>query len=288
MYQDPHTMKPKTPLDDNIFFCNTYSMHTPPQQGYVQSFHIDSDAAYITFDQERTITLKPSPQNIIHLVCTEAAACIHCQRSIKTNAYGGYCFPCSRKLARCDLCVLKPSLCHYHLGTCREPTWGDTYCMVQHIVYLAWTSGFKIGLTRHNRFQTRLREQGSYIACPLYITDNRKIAGDIEHQLTTWYSDRTDWRKMLRNGPLDEAIFFQQYQEVVKKMDLHLGLCAQPYTPTITHYTVYGEITTQSLGKTHKSFEIQSVLCGIKGHYLIFNTGVLSLRSLIGRYITCA
>ena len=30
------------------------------------------------------------------------------------------------KLAACDMCILKPELCHFDKGTCREPEWGKS------------------------------------------------------------------------------------------------------------------------------------------------------------------
>ena len=66
-----------------------------------------------------------------------------------------------KKLARCDLCILRPELCHYHKGTCREPSWGENNCLSPHIVYLANTSGVKVGITRETQIPTRwmIKEQ---------------------------------------------------------------------------------------------------------------------------------
>jgi len=47
--------------------------------------------------------------------------CIHCDRVTRKSFQQGYCYPCFQRLARCDRCVVQPELCHYALGTCREP-----------------------------------------------------------------------------------------------------------------------------------------------------------------------
>src|SRR5687768_11697363 len=60
----------------------------------------------------------------LRLQFTGQINCINCNRAIKKTFSQGYCFPCSQKLAACDMCILKPQLCHFHLGTCREPEWG--------------------------------------------------------------------------------------------------------------------------------------------------------------------
>lgn len=87
--------------------------------------------------------------------------CVYCDRKIKKAFNQGYCFPCFRSLARCDGCIISPEKCHYHLGTCREPRWGESHCMQNHIVYLANSSGVKVGLTRINQIPTRWIDQGA-------------------------------------------------------------------------------------------------------------------------------
>src|ERR687892_36111 len=50
--------------------------------------------------------------------------CINCGKKTKKSYSQGFCFPCTIKLAECDLCILKPETYHYDKGTCREPSWG--------------------------------------------------------------------------------------------------------------------------------------------------------------------
>ncbi len=78
-------------------------------------------------------------------------ACRHCGKKTKKSYSQGFCFPCMQKLAQCDLCILKPETCHFSAGTCREPEWGEQHCMIEHVVYLANTSGLKVGITRHSQ-----------------------------------------------------------------------------------------------------------------------------------------
>ena len=69
--------------------------------------------------------------------------CVACGRKTKKSYSQGHCYPCSQKLASCDLCIMKPETCHYAKGTCREPEWGEANCMQDHFVYLANSSGVK-------------------------------------------------------------------------------------------------------------------------------------------------
>ena len=74
--------------------------------------------------------------------------CIHCDRKTSKSFNQGYCYPCFTRLAQCDSCIVSPEKCHYHAGTCREPEWGESFCMQPHLVYLAKSTGPKVGITR--------------------------------------------------------------------------------------------------------------------------------------------
>lgn len=69
--------------------------------------------------------------------------CVSCGRKTRKSFSQGYCYPCFQRLAQCDSCIVKPEQCHYHLGTCREPEWGETHCFIPHYVYLANSSDRK-------------------------------------------------------------------------------------------------------------------------------------------------
>ena len=61
--------------------------------------------------------------------------CQNCGKKTKKSFSQGYCYPCMKKLARCDMCIMKPETCHFHEGTCREPEWGQENCFV-HITFI--------------------------------------------------------------------------------------------------------------------------------------------------------
>ena len=64
--------------------------------------------------------------------------CVHCQRKINKSFNGGYCYPCFRKLAQCDTCIVSPEKCHFEAGTCREPEWGEANCNIDHVISTSW------------------------------------------------------------------------------------------------------------------------------------------------------
>ena len=121
----------------------------------------DTPVTYALPVGEQTVPLNPLLGKNISLCFDGEINCINCGRKTNKSFQQGYCYPCMQSLARCDLCILKPELCHYHKGSCREPEWGRDNCMIDHIVYLAVSSGLKVGITRHSQVPTRWIDQGA-------------------------------------------------------------------------------------------------------------------------------
>ncbi|MGB5589312.1 MAG: DUF2797 domain-containing protein, partial [Gammaproteobacteria bacterium] len=103
--------------------------------------------------------------------------CANCARLTRKSFSQGHCFPCSQRLAACDLCIVRPDRCHFGQGTCREPDWGQTHCMQPHFVYLANTSGLKVGITRAHQGMTRWIDQGASQALPILEASSRHVSG---------------------------------------------------------------------------------------------------------------
>ncbi len=221
--------------------------------------------------------------------------CVACGRLIKKSFQQGYCFPCVRKLAACDICIVQPEKCHYAAGTCREPSWGEEHCLRDHYVYLANTSGVKVGITRLPQVPTRWIDQGAVQALPLYRVSERLVSGLLEVRLKKELSDRTDWRRLLRGDPprIDLPALAGKLHEglaaEIAGLQEHFGVDAVVFmkdaVPVDIVYPVsrYPEkIRTYNLDKTP---EISDVLLGIKGQYLIFAGGVLNVRKYGGYYV---
>ena len=127
--------------------------------------------------------LLPMNENIgktIKLQYHSEINCIACGRKTKKSFGQGHCYPCFRSLASCDMCVMKPETCHYAEGTCREPEWGDTHCFIPHFVYLANSSGIKVGITRGTQVPTRWIDQGAVQAMPVMRVKTRQQSGFAE------------------------------------------------------------------------------------------------------------
>jgi hypothetical protein len=218
--------------------------------------------------------------------------CVHCQRKIKKSYNQGYCFPCAQTLAQCDFCIVKPEKCHFHLGTCREPAWGEAHCFIPHIVYLANTSGLKVGITRETQIPTRWIDQGAVQALPICRVTNRYHSGLVEVALKKWVGDKTDWRKMLRE-PGESLALFEKRDELLKNIEWPDEIrqassveVLQNQSVIAIQYPVLSYPEKVSALNIEKNPEISGTLLGIKGQYLIFDKGVLNIRNLTGYAIS--
>lgn len=214
--------------------------------------------------------------------------CNHCQRPTKKSFAQGYCWPCFKSLAQCDTCIMSPEKCHFDAGTCREPEWGEQFCMTEHIVYLANSTGVKVGITRATQLPTRWLDQGASQALPIFRVKTRQQSGFVEDALRSQISDRTNWRALLREDakPLDlPAIreqLFKRCAEPIHDLQQRFGLQAIQAVDDAQvleiEYPVEqypSKITSFNLDKNPVA---EGTLQGIKGQYLIFDTGVINIR----------
>ena len=217
--------------------------------------------------------------------------CINCDRTTKKSFSQGFCYPCFRKLAACDSCIMSPEKCHYHLGTCREPEWGEIHCMVEHVVYLANSSGLKVGITRGSQVPTRWIDQGAVDAIPMLRVATRYLSGLVEVACKAHVADRTNWRAMLK-GDVPELDLVQERQRILALIADDIAALRDEHGPDAIR-----EVDEQGLGlsypvhtwpekiKTHnldKTPEVEGVLEGIKGQYLMLSTGVINIRKFTG------
>ena len=215
-----------------------------------------------------------------------AIHCIACQRRTKKSFNGGYCFVCFRSLAACDTCIFKPELCHYDLGTCRQPEWGEQHCMKEHVVYLANSSGIKVGVTRATQVPTRWIDQGAVQAIEFFRVSKRLYAGQVEVMLKQWVADKTNWRVMLKGlqQPIDLAQVREElYEQVKPKLNMipDIRYCQDVDAISIQYPVITYPEKVKSFS-FDKSNIIEGVLIGIKGQYLIFDGGVLNIRKFAG------
>lgn len=239
-----------------------------------------------------TITLNPLIGQAIRLASTGKIHCVHCHKAIKKTYNQGYCYPCFISLAECDLCIVKPHTCHYDAGTCREPAWGLEFCFQPHVVYLANSSGIKVGITRASQIPTRWIDQGATQALPLFKTRSRQIAGLIEVAIGKHVSDKTNWQQMLKKTaePVD----------LIGERDRLLAVCADDLAAISERFgeSAFAPTNVQDIVNLHypitshpskvkslcliKTPDITGTLLGIKGQYLLLDSGVINIRKYTG------
>ncbi len=214
--------------------------------------------------------------------------CCHCGRKTKKSFSQGYCYPCFRKLPQCDSCIVSPEKCHYHQGTCRDAAWGEQFCMTDHIVYLANSSGLKVGITRASQVPTRWIDQGASQAMAFMRVATRQQSGLLEKLFKEFVNDRTNWRAMLK-GPAEPidlqkagSELFEMNKSRIEKLQNEFGVQAIQLIENPEIVSIEYPVEQYPTKVTSLSFDktplVEGVLRGIKGQYLIFDTGVFNIR----------
>jgi len=234
------------------------------------------------------VPVNPLIGKTVRLEFLGAIHCSHCGRKTKTSFSQGYCYPCMTKLAQCDVCIMSPERCHYDAGTCREPSWGEQFCMTDHVVYLANSSGIKVGITRATQLPTRWLDQGASQALPIVRVATRQQSGLVEDLFRSQVADRTNWRALLKGdaAPVDlgevRDMLFDTCGAGLTLLQERFGLQAiQPLhdTPVLEiRYPVEAYPAKIASFNLDKNPVAEGTLLGIKGQYLIFDTGVINIR----------
>lgn len=213
---------------------------------------------------------------------------IHDGELIKKSYAQGYSYKNLMKLPQCDTCIVKPELCHFDKGTCRDPEWGQRNCMIEHYIYLSITSGVKIGITRHTQLPTRWIDQGAVKAIPVAKVGDRKSSGLVEIEIAKEMADKTNWRNMLKGVYQDVNLEMMREQIYDSYGDLLDDMDAEEVTDseTIIKYPILTLPEKISSMGFDKNATIEGTLMGIKGQYLIFDNGVINMRKHQGYEIT--
>lgn len=233
----------------------------------------------------------------LRLTWTGAIACTHCGRATKKSFAQGHCYPCFKKLAQCDTCIMKPETCHYFAGTCREPEWGERHCFQPHVVYLANSSGLKVGITRGTQVPTRWLDQGAVQALPVLQVDTRQQSGFVEMLFKEEVADRTNWRAMLK-GEVEPLDLCAERDRLLARLEggiasLHERFGAEAIqvleaSPMAFDYPVLEFPRKIVSHNFDKNPVVAGTLLGLKGQYLILDSGVINLRKFTGYEVAVA
>ena len=184
--------------------------------------------------------------------------------------------------------IMRPELSQIHEGIAlRDYEWEVKHHLQPHVVYISLTSNYKVGVTRDTNMPYRWIDQGATQAIVLAEVPYRQLAGLIEVSLKEHISDKTAWQKMLK-GVIDETKTITEVRDemaalVTKELSHYLSK-----TTDITeiNYPVLEFPDKVKSTKLEKEKIIEGKLMGIKGQYLILDSGVTNIRSQTGARVT--
>ena len=222
----------------------------------------------------------------IKLKFLDIIECTKCGQKIKKSFRQGFCYPCFINAPEASECIFRPELCRAHEGESRDMEWSKKYCLSKQYIYMSFTGNLKIGVTRSTQIPTRWIDQGATKAILLCEAPNRYIAGLIEMYLKKFFSDRTNWRKML-SGKFEEPDFNKNYLDAKQYLDAKFSEYITDSQWVDINYPI------ESIPEKIKSFSFEKeqtyegILTGIKGQYLIFKENtVLNIRKHTGYHIS--
>lgn len=241
---------------------------------------------------DHEVAMNPCLGKRLRLKYEGAIHCVECGRKTSKSFNQGFCYPCFKSLAKCDSCIVSPEKCHYAAGTCREPEWGEQHCMMDHYVYLANTSGMKVGITRGTQIPTRWIDQGAIQALPMLRVSSRLQSGLVEVAFKPHVADKTNWRAMLKGSAAEEDLIqvrrdlLDACQPALERLQNEHGLesisVLEESEVTLIEYPVLEHPTKVASFNLDKTPVVEGVLMGIKGQYLMLDSGVINVRKYAG------
>jgi hypothetical protein len=223
---------------------------------------------------------------------TGSITCVYCGRRTQKSFGEGFCYPCFRARAEADVCIVKPELCHYfdQNDPCRDDEFARSHCFQPHILYVSLTSGRKVGITRKVNLPARWIDQGAVGAIPLAEMASRRDVGLIEHRLSRQFRDKTHWMTMLKTENPDGDLRARA-DEIVEILGQWSVAGILPAGERLASRFEYPVLKYPDKVVSHNLDRLAAcggLLLGIKGQYLIFDTGVINLRKYTGYAVEVA
>ncbi|AOW21591.1 DUF2797 domain-containing protein [Urechidicola croceus] len=238
----------------------------------VVQYYLDMEADFLNMNQllDREIEMS--------FVKYECLNC-HLDKEIYRQ---GFCKSCFFEIPTAGDWIMKPELSTAHLGVeDRDLEYEQQVQLQPHIVYLANSSDVKVGVTRKTQVPTRWIDQGAHEAIEIVEVPNRYLAGITEVALKDHVSDKTNWRKMLKNDIVDADLV-----KIKEELSQYIPDEAREYylngnsKETNINFPVHKypeKVKSLNLVKSHS---YKGVLKGIKGQYLIFEDNtVFNIRA---------
>jgi len=239
---------------------------------------------YLLHTYEQSLEVNSLIGKRVYIQHTGSIYCSVCGTKIRKVFQEGLCFRCFQNAPQASPCIFHPELCRAHLHEGRDVKWEEEHHNQPHVVYLALSSGVKVGVTRSTQIPYRWLDQGASVAIRIVETPNRYEAGIIEVLLKQYFSDKTNWQRMLKNQ-IDNSINLKiERNTAIKYLSEKQQLFILPNEEPIEfHYPIIAypqKVKSISLDKQNI---IDGILLGIKGQYFIFENGeVFNVRKHTG------
>lgn len=238
---------------------------------------------WLNLDKEPIAALNPAVGSDIQIDWTGNIFCVNCGKKTPKSYGQGFCYKCLMESPQAAPCIMRPELCEGHEGKGRDVQWEQDHHVQPHVVYLAQTSGVKVGVTRSTQIPTRWIDQGAWRTVVLANLPYRYLSGVMEVELKQFISDRTDWRKMLIDQR-DESDLAEVRDTMIEFLPPHL-------TEYVDRESVLQELTYPVLAypekvgtiKLAETKTLRGKLTGIRGQYLYLDGDkVINLRKYSG------
>ena len=207
--------------------------------------------------------------------------CLNCQSNIEIYRQG-YCKKCFFEIPSTAQWVMKPELSKAHLNIEeRDLEYEKSVQLKPHIVYLAFSSEIKVGVTRKTQVPYRWIDQGAIKAIQIAELPNRYLAGISEVELKKHYSDKTNWREMLKINNTQIDLESERINSLKSLPNEVLSFCNDQSFKTFNiNYPIQKHTIKPKSLNIIKENSFSGELVGIKGQYLIFSDDtVFNVRS---------
>ena len=236
------------------------------------NYFLNTENGYLHMNQCIGKTL-----NINHI----GVKCLNCHQEIPIFRQG-HCKSCFFNSPATGDWIIHPELSKAHLGLAdRDLEYEKKIQLQPHILYLALSSHLKVGVTRKSQLPTRWIDQGAHEAMILLEVPNRYLAGIGELELKKYFSDKTNWRKMVQNNfePISwENAFNRAIECLPNDLKPYIKIKNQNLEKFKFPVDCY-PIKVKSLN-LFKTPIYNGKLTGIKGQYLLFeDQTVFNIRS---------
>ncbi|MAU64219.1 MAG: hypothetical protein CMC38_07775 [Flavobacteriaceae bacterium] len=211
----------------------------------------------------------------------EGYECLNC-KSIQVIYRQGFCKNCFFEMPSTADWIMKPELSKAHLNIEeRDLEFEKEVQLKPHILYLAFSSSIKVGVTRKTQVPFRWIDQGAIKAIEIAELPNRFLAGVSEVELKKFYADKTNWREMLKIESSEVDLELEREKSI--KM---IPSEAKEFIKNKSYNTLNIKYPVDKYPLKPKSLNIikenryHGELIGIKGQYLIFKDDtVFNIRS---------